>query len=263
MHEALGACDGTRHREAGGIRTMSSVTLVEIAVQDAAGVRAAFDNGADRVELVQALSTGGLTPSAGMVDAAISACNGDGSRICVLVRPRPGGFVYNPEEAAIVWDDIRRLVQQGVGGVVIGALTRDGLADVEVIKRWQEAAGEKEFVFHRAIDASADPDAVFDSLLDLGVHRVLTSGGAPRTIDGVDRLAAFVRRSGDALQVTAGGGLTVGDIASVRTTGVHAVHLSARTTATDDAPTGPGGGGAGYDVTDVDTVIAAVAAARQ
>lgn len=215
------------------------------------------------MELVQALPTGGLTPSAGLVDAAIAACDGDGSRICVLVRPRPGGFVYNAEEAAIVWDDIRRFVQQGVGGVVVGALTRDGLADVEVIKRWQEAAGEKQFVFHRAIDASADPDAVFDSLLEHGVHRVLTSGGAVRVIDGVDRLSGFVRRAGSVLDVMAGGGLRVGDIASVSATGVHAVHLSARTTADDDAPTGPGGGGAGYDITDVDTVIAAVAAARQ
>lgn len=242
---------------------MSHVTLVEIAVQDAAGVRAALNNGADRVELVQALATGGLTPSAGLVDAAISAAGGDGSRICVLVRPRPGGFVYTAEEAAIVWDDIRRLVQQGVGGVVIGALTRDGLVDVDVVQRWQEAAADKEFVFHRAIDASADPDAVFDTLLDLGVHRVLTSGGAPRTIDGVGRLSRFVQRAGTALQVMAGGGLGVADIAAVRASGVHAVHLSARTTADDDAPTGPGGGGAGYDITDAGIVIAAVAAARQ
>ncbi len=198
-----------------------------------------------------------------MVDAAIAARNGDGSRICVLVRPRPGSFVYDAEEAAIVWDDIRRLVQQGVGGVVIGALTRDGLADVEVVRRWQEAAGEAEFVFHRAIDASADPDAVFDTLLDLGVHRVLTSGGAPRTIDGLERLASFVERAGSALQVMAGGGLGVADIAAVRSIGVHAVHLSARVTSTDDAPTGPGGGGVGHDITDAATVFAAVAAARQ
>ena len=241
----------------------TGVTVVEIAVQDAAGVRAAFASGADRVELVQALSTGGLTPSAGMVDAAIAACGGDGARICVLVRPRPGGFVYTAEEAAVVWDDIRRLVQQGVGGVVIGALTRDGAADVNVIKRWQEAAGEKEFVFHRAIDAAADPDAVFDTLLDLGVHRVLTSGGAHRTIDGVPRLTSVVQRAGTAMQVMAGGGLSVGDIVAVRATGIHAVHLSARTTASDDAPSGPGGGVAGYDITDADTVLAAVAAARQ
>lgn len=239
------------------------MTLVEIAVQDAAGVRAAFANGADRVELVQALQTGGLTPSAGMVDAAIAACGGDGARVCVLVRPRPGGFVYSAEEAAVVWDDIRRVVQQGVGGVVIGALTRDGHVDREVVRRWQEAAGGAEVVFHRAIDASADPDTAFDALVELGVHRVLTSGGAPRTIDGIDRLAAFVRRAGSTLQVMAGGGLSVEHIAAVRETGVHAVHLSARVSFVDDAPTGPGGGGESYDMTDERIVLAAVAAARQ
>ena len=109
----------------------------------------------------------------------------------------------------MVWDDIRRVVQQGVGGVVIGALTRDGHVDREVVRRWQEAAGDAEVVFHRAIDASADPDTAFDALVELGVHRVLTSGGAPLTIDGIDRLAAFVRRAGSTLQVMAGGGLSV------------------------------------------------------
>ena len=46
---------------------------VEIAVQDSRGARIALDAGAARVELCQALELGGLTPSAGLIEAAAEA----------------------------------------------------------------------------------------------------------------------------------------------------------------------------------------------
>ena len=77
---------------------MSGTVALEIAVQDAAGARAAFEAGADRVELCQALTaTGGLTPSAATIDAVLAVA-GSAERVAVLVRPRPGGFVYDEEE---------------------------------------------------------------------------------------------------------------------------------------------------------------------
>ncbi|BDZ41562.1 hypothetical protein GCM10025865_08610 [Paraoerskovia sediminicola] len=46
--------------------------VLEIAVQDVAGVRVAVDVGAQRVELCAGLgATGGLTPSAGLLSAAL------------------------------------------------------------------------------------------------------------------------------------------------------------------------------------------------
>jgi copper homeostasis protein len=152
---------------------------VEIAVQDAAGARAALDAGADRLELCQALETGGLTPSLGILESVLAAV--DPLLVNVLVRPRAGGFVYSAEEAAVVEADIRACVERGAGGVVVGALTRDGLLDRDAMRRWRDAAGTASVVFHRAIDASADPRAVFDSLMAEGVDRVLTSGGAVRS----------------------------------------------------------------------------------
>lgn len=66
---------------------MSSLVALEIAVQDAVGARIAFDAGADRVELCQALSsTGGLTPSAGTIEAVLQAAQ-TGARVAVLVTP--------------------------------------------------------------------------------------------------------------------------------------------------------------------------------
>ncbi|MFH8250168.1 copper homeostasis protein CutC [Microbacterium sp. B2969] len=234
---------------------------VEIAVQDAAGARVALDAGADRLELCQALETGGLTPSLGILEAVLAAV--DPLVVNVLVRPRGGGFVYSAEEAAVVEADIRACVERGAGGVVVGALTGDGLLDRDAIRRWRDAAGGATLVFHRAIDASADPRAVFDALIEEGADRVLTSGGAARSVDGIPLLSEFAAASAGRIEVMAGGGVTAGDIPALLAAGVDAVHLSARERAGADAPSGPGGGASGHDVTSAELVAEAVREARR
>jgi len=238
---------------------MSAPRPVEIAVQDPAGARIAMAGGATRLELCQALDAGGLTPSLGLLEAVLGAV--DPAVVNVLVRPRGGGFVYDADEVAIVTADIRACVERGAGGVVIGALDDSGGLDVDTLRRWRDATGPATLVFHRAIDASADPAAVFDALVAERIDRVLTSGGAARSIDGLDALGAFAARSGG-IEVMAGGGVRPADIPALFAAGVDAVHLSARSRAGHDAPSGPGGGSAGHDVTDADTVAEAVAAAR-
>lgn len=231
---------------------------IEIAVQDPAGARAAIAAGADRLELCQALGIGGLTPSIALVDAAVAAVGG--GRVNVLVRPRGGGFVYDDDEVALVAADIVAAVRAGAGGVVVGALTSDGQVDLEAMRRWRDAAGEAALVFHRAIDAAADPLAVLAQLQGAGVDRILTSGGAARSVDGRELLERLVERSGD-IEIMAGGGVRIEDIPTIRGYGVAAVHLSARAQAGLEAASGPGGGVSGHDVTDPELVRAAVAAA--
>ncbi|WP_194422309.1 copper homeostasis protein CutC [Microbacterium abyssi] len=235
--------------------TGRSVAL-EIAVQDAAGARDAFAAGADRLELCQALgATGGITPSAATLDAVLGA--GAPGRVAVLVRPRPGGFVYDQDEAAVVESDIRDVVRRGAGGVVIGALTHAGRVDRDVVRRWRDAAGDVEFVFHRAIDTLPEPEAVLDDLVDLGVTRILTSGGAARSIDGVPVIERLVAAGAGRLQIMAGGGVRVEDIPALAATGVDAVHLSAKRLSDAPAPSGPGGGPDRHEITDRTIVAAA------
>ena len=238
---------------------MPASRTVEIAVQDPEGARVAIASGAARLELCQALDVGGLTPSLALLEGVLSAV--DPGVVNVLVRPRGGGFVYTPDEVALVTADIRACVERGAGGVVVGALTADGRLDVDTLRSWRDAAGPATLVFHRAVDAAADPDTVFDALVSEGVDRVLTSGGAARSIDGVGALARFASRSGP-VEVMAGGGVQPADIPALFAAGVDAVHLSARSRAGHDAPSGPGGGSAGHDVTDPAIVAEAVAAAR-
>src|SRR3954453_15653009 len=105
------------------------MTLLEIAVQDVAGAQVAVRGGADRLELCAALpETGGLTPSIGLLALVIESLAG---RVGgpVLVRPRPGGFVYSADELAVQVADVRAVVAAGAAGVVVGALTPAGEVD--------------------------------------------------------------------------------------------------------------------------------------
>lgn len=236
---------------------MNRSVVVEIAVQDVAGARGALAAGATRLELCQALAVGGLTPSVGLLEAVLAAV--DPSTVNVLVRPRGGGFVYAEEEIALVAADIRACVSRGAGGVVVGALTPDGRADLQALARWRDAAGDATLVFHRAIDAVGAPRAVLEDLRGAGVDRVLTSGGAERSVDGAAVLASLVAASGG-IEIMAGGGVQPGDIGALVAAGVDAVHLSARTRGGTGAPSGPGGGAEGHDITDLEIVAAAVRA---
>ncbi|QEO15672.1 copper homeostasis protein CutC [Agromyces intestinalis] len=242
---------------------MPTPLQVEIAVQDAAGARIALAAGAARVELCQALGLGGLTPSAGLVAAAVEAAAAVrvAGFVHVLVRPRGGGFVYDADEADLIERDIRECVRLGADGVVIGALEASGGVDLDLIARFVDAAGDLEVTVHRAVDAATDPVAAVASLAGTGVRRVLTSGGAADCRSGLDGLAAMRAAVGDGLEVMAGGGLRIDDVAVLARLGLDAVHLSARRQVVAGA-SGPGGGVDGYDATDAGLVAAAVAAAR-
>jgi copper homeostasis protein len=65
---------------------------------------------------------------------------------------------------------------------------------------------------HRAFDATPDPDAALDALLDLGIDRVLTSGlpwgQRGSALDGVKRLACTIERAAGRIEVVLGGGVT-------------------------------------------------------
>ncbi|WP_127793772.1 copper homeostasis protein CutC [Agromyces sp. LHK192] len=235
---------------------------VEIAVQDAGGVRIALESGATRIELCQALGLGGLTPSAGLTAAAVALAeaSGAGRFVHVLVRPRGGGFVYDADEVDVAVRDIREATRLGAHGVVVGALDAAGELDLGTIARFVDAAGDLDVTVHRAVDASADPVAAVAALRGLGVRRVLTSGGAPDCAAGIETLRRMAEESGP-LEVMAGGGVKIADIAMLAAAGVDAVHLSARGTTTRGGASGPGGGVTGFDVTDPGLVRAAVAAA--
>ena len=236
---------------------------VEIAVQDVADARVAIERGADRVELCCALDLGGLTPSIG----AIEACVGAGVPVAPLIRPRGGDFEYSADDVAVCERDVVAAVRAGAGAVVVGAL-RDGRPDVAALRRWSEAAravrADVDVVVHRCVDVALgamSPEELIDQLAGVGgITRILTSGGAARCGQGLDVLAELAG-AGGGIEVQAGGGLRVEDVAPLAAAGVRAFHLSASRAITGGA-VGPGGGASERRTVDPDLVSQYVAAAR-
>lgn len=235
---------------------------LEVAVTDAAGVRAAHAGGADRVEVCAALvDTGGITPSLGAVEGLLELGL---LPIHVLVRPRPGDFVYEPYEIASMLRDIRHLRSAGVSGVVVGALTGAGGLDEPTLTRLADAAGGLQVTWHRMVDVLAAPWEAVDRAGELGATRILSSGGAVSAGEGIASIAAMVEASGGRVEIMAGGGVRPHDIRRLVDVGVDAIHLSA-SRHVPGGPVGPGGGRPGRTVTDphlVGEAVAAVALSR-
>lgn len=230
---------------------------VEICVQDATGADLAMRTGATRIELCTALELGGLTPSHAAV-ATMRALTPRPGWLQVLVRPRAGGYVYEPTELAVARADVAAAVAAGADGVVVGALTPDRTVDEAATAALIAAADGRTVTFHRALDVVTDRARALQTLIDLGVDRVLTSAGAARAVEAIGELAHLVEVADGRLQVMAGGGVTTGDIPRLRAAGVDAVHLSARVHRRDNG----GHGGEGWHwQTDPGLVAAAVEAA--
>ena len=199
-------------------------TLLEICVDDSAGLRAAVAGGADRIELCSALELGGLTPSAALLEQALQT----DCPTHMMIRPRAGGFVLGEGEAALMVDEIRLAAARGVAGVVVGAVRPDGGLDREALARFRDAAQGATLVLHRAIDLVPDPLAAVREAAALGYDKILSSGGAPTAILGIPVLAAMVAEAGKRLSIIAGSGVTPANVARlVAETGVSEVHGSA------------------------------------
>lgn len=202
-----------------------SRVLLEACVDSVESALAAQAGGADRVELCENLLEGGTTPSAGMLEV----CH-ERLRIPthVLVRPRGGDFVYSEVEIEVMQRDIALARRLGAKAVVFGALHPDGTIHVEQVRALMGVARPLSVTFHRAFDFTPDADAALDTLIRLGVERVLTSGQAPTAIEGLQTLSRLVTRAEGRIGILAGGGLSEENIASVaERTGVREVHVRA------------------------------------
>ena len=203
--------------------------LFESCVDSLDSALSAARGGAGRIELCANLDADGTTPELDLITQGAELVS---VPVSAMIRPRPGSFVYDAGEASAMERSIRAAKAAGARGIVVGALTAHGDVDRQQMRRFCDAAHPLPVTFHRAIDAARAPIEVLDALIALGVARVLTSGGAPTALEGVDAIARLVARAGSALTIIAGGGVraqNVGEI--VRRTGVREIHARVSQTA--------------------------------
>lgn len=201
----------------------------EVCAGDLDSLTAAYKGGADRVELCAALADGGLTPSRGLIGAAVMCPI---RRRHVLLRSRGGDFAYNDAEKALMAQDGVWAIQMGVNGLVCGGLNADGTVDRPFLEELVDLAhaGGASFTFHRAFDLCRDPLEALDVLIDAGVDYLLTSGCAQSAVAGAEVIRMLVRHAAGRLRVIAAGGVNAANAEELlRYTGCQDVHASART----------------------------------
>lgn len=201
---------------------MENSVLIEACVDSLTAAEAALDAGADRLELCDFRVPDGMSPSFTLVEAVLRVSH---VPVHVLVRPRGGSFVFGPNEVAVMVRQIFDLKGLGVQGMVIGALTPNGGVDQSITTTLQRMALPHAVTFHRALDATPDPGAALEVLINLRVGRVLTSGHAPSAEAGIPVLKELVRRAAGRLGIIAAGGIRAHNaLHIVQETGVREIH---------------------------------------
>jgi copper homeostasis protein len=200
--------------------------ILEVCAELIASAIAAQEGGAHRIELCANLFEGGTTPSAATIEIARRHLTID---LNVMVRPRGGDFLYSHIDFEIMQRDIEIAKELGANGIVIGLLTADGMIDIPRTQILIETARPLTVTFHRAFDMVVDPHDALESLIQLGVERVLTSGLEPTALEGAETLANLIQQAANRIIVMPGGGIHERNIAKiVRQTGASELHLSGR-----------------------------------
>jgi copper homeostasis protein len=199
------------------MKTQDNVTI-EVCLEDAISAIAAQQGGADRIEFCADLFEGGTTPSLGAFLTAKTHAN---IPMNVMIRPRGGDFCYSDLEFETMLKDVEIFKARGANAIVFGILTPEGEIDARRSAEIIRAARPLPVTFHRAFDMTKNLPRSLETLIDLGVERVLTSGGEPSVMEGILALKDLVLQAGDRITVMPGCGISERNFSYIRSV-VHA-----------------------------------------
>ena len=165
----------------------------------------AQNNGANRIELCENLAVGGTTPSYGTVKVCLEKLD---IPIFPMIRARGGNFIYSKDEIEIMKEDIKIFKELGVKGVVLGCLISNNKIDLELTKELVDLAYPMEVTFHKAIDEIQNPLDYIDDLVNIGIKRILTSGGKATALEGKDLINEMIKKSNGRLKIVVAGKVT-------------------------------------------------------
>jgi copper homeostasis protein len=203
---------------------MSKSFLFELCADSLEAARAAQAGGADRMELCEDLAISGVTPSTALMTAVLREVS---IPVHVLIRPRGGDFVYSAAEFEQMRGEIEQAKTAGASGIAVGILFLDSSVDVKRTRELVQLARPMKVTFHRAFDEVRDQRKALEDVILTGADSLLTSGGAPDVLTGAEQIGRLQRQAGERLEIMAGGGLRLTNLAEVvRRSGVTCLHGS-------------------------------------
>ncbi|HEY3385106.1 MAG TPA: copper homeostasis protein CutC [Saprospiraceae bacterium] len=158
---------------------------LEACVVSLSQAKEAEQKGAHRVELCARLETEGMTPAFSLVKSLIEQLH---IPVRVMIRATESGYEAHPSVLKEMIDSITTLKQLPVDGFVFGVM-KDNRVDRAAMTILLDHAAPFPVTFHKAIDTSDD---IMDDLKWLNhqtlVDTILTSGGAIKAIDGIEKI---------------------------------------------------------------------------
>lgn len=198
--------------------------IIEVCADSLRSAQNAEKGGADRIELCQDLPLGGTTPSYGLTLLTLRQLS---LPVMAMIRPRGGDFCYSEEEFSCMIEDVRLMRKLGVHGIVTGILTEEGEVDRRRMQRLIDEAEGLDITFHRAFDMSRDLFQSLEILEELGIRRVLTSGGRATAAEGSRVLRDLVHQ-GRCVDIMAGCGVNASNASFFAELGIRELHLSGK-----------------------------------
>lgn len=198
--------------------------ILEICANSFESAIAAQKAGAHRIELCTALTLGGLTPSYGLLEKVMDSIT---IPVMVLIRPRSGNFTYSNAEWNQMERDIALCKKLKVAGIVCGALNSKQEIDIQRTQALLEMTEGLDFTFHRAFDWTPSPVIALESLIDLKVPRLLSSGQQQGAIKGLSLLKELKALALEQLEIMPGGGINSDNVLYFKEAGFKSVHASA------------------------------------
>ncbi len=207
----------------------------EVCIDSIEGALIAGKFGAKRVELCAALDEGGLTPSVGMIEACV---NGTSADVFVMIRPRGGNFNYSDAEIELMERDMRAAASVNAVGVVFGILNDENEVAVKKNVFLMETAVELNLqtTFHRAIDLTENPLEELEHIIHIGFDRVLTSGGQPTALAGIELIKSLHEKAAGRIEIMAGSGINPDNAKTFIDTDIDAIHFTARQRTDEQLP---------------------------
>ncbi|EPE6996009.1 copper homeostasis protein CutC [Listeria monocytogenes] len=194
--------------------------MLEVIVQNPRDAYLAEKYGANRMEVVSAISEGGLTPSYGAIKEIVRASK---LPAMMMIRPHSFSFVYDEAAKIVMERDIELAKEVGVQGIVYGGITENGAIDQALLEKVIEWKGDLNLTFHRALEATKDIEVSYQVLRTYGkdINQLLTSGGTANALDSLPRLKRWIQDSEaqpDSFQVLVGSGVKPENIATFQAT---------------------------------------------
>ena len=183
---------------------MTNRFQIEVCVERPSDALLAQAAGATRIEINSALRLDGLTPTLGTCRWLKANCQ---LPVIAMLRPHSDGFFLNADDQRIALADCELLLSTGIDGIAYGALDANGNLQLDYFQQIAGLCGPCELVCHRAFDRLTDQRRGLRQLIDCGVRRVLTSGGAATAEQGIDRLRELVEWSQGEIEILPGAGI--------------------------------------------------------